>query len=221
MVTKKQDKQSKEGENLDSGDRTKLFGVDLKTIGGAIATAVVAEIAQTALSKAAHAQQNGDQTNHNSMMDRTEDVASSVGESLEDAATTAGDRLKNTASVAQEKLGDLSPNLGAGAASHLAHEILDVLKPGLLKLIEAVIESADVAYRSATGAVEAGQDAATDAVGKAAQTSPSEAYPILRSVQNGVVGVAKTARNAFEDIQLMDGKDGQKKKKKKKQKSKK
>lgn len=228
MVTQKHSKKRTEPGNQDSDDRTKVFGVDLKTIGGAIATAVVTEIAQTALSKAAHAQQNGDQANHNSVMGRTADVASSVGESLEEAATTTGDRLKSTVSVAEEKLGDWNSSLGTGTVAKLAQEILEALQPVLLKLIEAVIESAGMAYRSATEAVEVGQDAATDAIETVAQARDSapqgfqsNANDILQSVQNGVAGAATTAKNVLEEIQPIGSKDSQKKKKKKKKKSKK
>ncbi len=229
MVTKKHSKKGKDFENQDRNDHKKMFGVDLKTIGGAIATAVVTEIAQTALNKATHIDQNDHYQNHRdgdqdgSVHRRVESMTASMGESLEGVASTTGDRLKDTLSNTGEKLENWHPNLGEGFAAKIAQEILDEVKPAIVRLIEAVIESAEMAYRSAAGTLDSGKNAAgdvlttTEQMGLSSDGFQSASQEILRSVQNGVADATKTAKTAFEGMKP----SGKSKKKKKNKKAKK
>lgn len=137
MATKKKSK--KNANLLDQ----KIFGVDAKTLGAAIATAVVAEIAQNGISKATGAT-TGD------------DRASRVRSSVKDATDTVKAAVAETTPVIRD-------------AVDTAREAVDMIKPAVAGVIDAIKDAPDAAAEAVEDTVDTAKEtaAATEPIGGA------------------------------------------------------
>jgi hypothetical protein len=193
----------------------KLLGVDVRDIGAAIATAVVAELTQAALNRIAKSGDQDAATADNSDFDSN----SSDDDSTPIARRTQGS-LGNTADTVKESVTD---SAAAQIITNAVKNVISEIKPMLAEAATKVKEAPD----TATEAVEAGSNQAKMVSQKTAQTVGSAVTPIVEAMQNRARAVKDTVNGVTESATSVitdnneDSKPKRKKSKKDKAKSKK
>lgn len=207
-------KKAKKGKNLLD---QRVLGTDVRTLGVAIASAVVAEIAQAGINRASEAITNGD---------RAKRVRSSAKESTDTIRNTVGDNtaFQDVADTAKDAISNIGPVIAA---------VVDTVKDAPNAVVESAEDTVDTAKEASTDAsqpinriVDAIIDQVKnrtgdtkDAIGDTFEDSADTVKDVAKNTKRSLVSTADAAKTTVAEVN--PGKKKNKKDKKSKKKNKK
>lgn len=182
-----------------SNQSTKILGIDVKTLGTAVAAAVVGEIAQAAINRSAKALSQDDQVDQ-------------MHETVEGSVSPIRAKKANLDS-------DSSSKGATQGVAGLVKDVLQEIKPVIIDAVSAAVASAAAAGQTAEGGANAVRATTVDVadrfgntVDETIDTAKDSAVMAKQSLQTKADDVVGVVRNALEEIKTPDKNKKNKKK---------